>query len=102
MYKSRTIFLHPVKESGNIDEFDKEDSFDRIFPNQDYLSGKRLGNLIALPLQGASVKLANGIFFDPENKLGLTPQSLDRDRLQILFFCQRAFSEKYHLVFLVQ
>lgn len=66
-YKSRQIFLHLIKESGSIDQFDKEDSFDRIFPNQDYLSGKGLGNLIALPLQGNSVKLGNSLFLNPEN-----------------------------------
>ncbi len=66
-YKSRKIFLHFIKESGSIDQFDKEDSFDRIFPNQDYLSGKGLGNLIALPLQGNSAKLGNSLFLDPEN-----------------------------------
>lgn len=66
-HKSRKIFLHLVKESGGIDQFDKEDSFDRIFPNQDYLSGKGLGNLIALPLQGSSVKLGNSLFLDLNN-----------------------------------
>ena len=59
-YKSRKIFLNLIKESGSIDQFDKEDSFDRIFPNQDYLSGKGLGNLIALPLQGNSAKYREG------------------------------------------
>jgi len=66
-HKSRKIFLRLIKESGSIDQFDKEDSFDRIFPNQDYLSGKGLGNLIALPLQGNSVKLGNSIFLNSEN-----------------------------------
>src|SRR3989344_2554378 len=66
-YKSRKIFLHLIKESGSIDQFDKEDSFDRIFPNQDYLSGKGLGNLIALPLQGNSIKLGNSVFFNPDD-----------------------------------
>lgn len=66
-HKSRKIFLHLIKESGGIDEFDKEDSFDRLFPNQDYHSGKGLGNLIALPLQGGSVRLNNSIFLDPNN-----------------------------------
>src|SRR3989344_8747676 len=37
-YKSRKVFIHLIKESGSIDQFDKEDSFGRIFPNQDYLS----------------------------------------------------------------
>jgi len=66
-HKSRKIFLHLIKESGSIDQFDKEDSFDRIFPNQDYLSGKGLGNLIALPLQGNSIKLGNSIFLNSDD-----------------------------------
>ena len=66
-YKSRKVFLHLIKDSGCMDEFDKEDSFDRIFPNQDYLSRKGFGNLIALPLQGQARKLANTVFLDLEN-----------------------------------
>ena len=66
-YKSRKIFLHLIKESKNIDDFEKEESFDRLFPNQDYHSGKGLGNLIALPLQGSSRKQDNSIFLDPNN-----------------------------------
>ena len=65
-HKSRRIFLNLIKESGSIDQFDKEDSFDRIFPNQDYLSGKGLGNLIALPLQGNSINSGNSSFLNPE------------------------------------
>ncbi len=67
-FKSRKIFLSLIKQSGNIDQFDKEDSFDRLFPNQDYLSGKGFGNLVALPLQGNSVGLHNSVFLDPKNK----------------------------------
>jgi len=66
-YKSRKIFLHLIKESKNTDDFDKTESFDRLFPNQDYHTGKGLGNLIALPLQGNSRKQGNGVFLDPNN-----------------------------------
>ena len=66
-YKSRKIFLHLIKESGGIEQFDKEDSFDRLFPNQDYHSGKGLGNLIALPLQGNSAQLNNSVFLNLED-----------------------------------
>jgi len=66
-YKSRKIFLHLIKESKNVDDFDKAESFDRLFPNQDYHTGKGLGNLIALPLQGDSRKQGNSIFLDPGN-----------------------------------
>lgn len=89
--KSRKIFTALLRESGAIGEFEKNESFDRLFPNQDYHSGKGLGNLIALPLQGNSRKDGNTVFIDPEdgfkiiddqwsflNKVHLTtPQELD-------------------------
>lgn len=68
-YKSRNIILNLLREAGIIDKFAKEDSFDRLFPNQDYHGGKGLGNLIALPLQGESRKYQNTVFLDTENKL---------------------------------
>lgn len=64
-HKSRRIFFYLLRESENIDELDKDDSFDRLIPNQDYHSGKGLGNLIALPLQGRSMKTGNSVFLDP-------------------------------------
>ncbi len=66
-FKSRSIFLHLLLLSNSINPLDGKHSFDRIFPNQDYLSGKGLGNLIALPLQGTSRKNNNTVFLDPEH-----------------------------------
>lgn len=66
-FKSRLIFLHLLSLSNCIDPLDSKHSFDRIFPNQDYLSGKGLGNLIALPLQGTARKNENTVFLDPEH-----------------------------------
>lgn len=66
-YKSRNIIVNILKEIRVIDQFDREDSFDRLFPNQDTLSGKGLGNLICLPLQGECRKQGNTTFLDPEN-----------------------------------
>jgi superfamily II DNA or RNA helicase len=68
-YKSRNIVINILRELKVFDQFDKDDSFDRIFPNQETLSGKGLGNLIALPLQGESRKSGNAVFLDPENEL---------------------------------
>lgn len=65
-HKSRLIFLTLLRNSKNIGDFEKEDSFDRLFPNQDYLSGKGLGNLIALPLHGKSRKENNTVFLNHE------------------------------------
>jgi len=41
-------------------------SYDRLFPNQDYLPKGGFGNLIALPLQGNAVKNNNSLFIDEE------------------------------------
>jgi len=43
-----------------------QSSFDRIFPNQDFLKEGGLGNLIALPLQGKSVQNQNNVFLNPK------------------------------------
>lgn len=75
--KSRTVAFNILKECQVIDAFAKEDSFDRIFPNQDFLSGKGLGNLIALPLQGESRKQGNSVFVDPENEFSPFPDQWD-------------------------
>lgn len=66
-HKSRSIATHLLREAKIIDQFDKEDSFDRLFPNQDLLSGEGFGNLIALPLQGEARKSGNTVFLDWEN-----------------------------------
>ena len=58
-----------MREAKIIDQFDKEDSFDRLFPNQDEHSGKGFGNLIALPMQGKARENNNTIFLNPENNL---------------------------------
>ncbi len=63
--RSRTIILECIQRALELSEFDKEVSFDRLFPNQDLQSGKGLGNLIALPLQGISFRQGNAVFLDP-------------------------------------
>lgn len=64
--KSRKIILSLLTESGVISTFDKNSSFDRLFPNQDTLSGKGLGNLIALPLHKPALEQGNSCFIDPQ------------------------------------
>ena len=68
-FKSRNVIINILREAKIIDQFAKEDSFDRLFPNQDELSGKGFGNLIALPMQGKARENNNTIFLDPENEL---------------------------------
>jgi len=64
--QSRKIMFGLLRHSGIISHFEKEPSFDRLFPNQDYHSGKGMGNLIALPLNGKSIKGDNSCFINPE------------------------------------
>lgn len=64
--RSRKIFTAILEECGVFSIFDKGSSFDRLFPNQDFHSGKGLGNLIALPLNRNSLDLGNSCFIDPE------------------------------------
>lgn len=66
-YKSRKIILHILEFAGIISPFDKNSNYDRLFPNQDYHSGKGLGNLVALPLQQRALENKNSCFIDPNS-----------------------------------
>ena len=67
--KSRKIMLHILEQAGIISPFDKSSNYDRLFPNQDYHSGKGLGNLIALPFQKKALENNNSCFINPETLL---------------------------------
>ncbi|MCK9399778.1 MAG: DEAD/DEAH box helicase [Bacteroidales bacterium] len=64
--KSRKIIINLLERIGAFSTFDKNSSFDRLFPNQDFLSGKGFGNLIALPLNKLSLDQGNNCFINPE------------------------------------
>lgn len=64
-WKSRKIAFHLLREAGILSEFEKDASFDRLFPNQDSHSGKGLGNLIALPLNKKWMVEGNTCFINP-------------------------------------
>jgi len=72
--KTRKIFLELIRESFNISQFEKEISFDRLFPNQDFLSKKWFWNLIALPLQWKSLSNWNSAFVDKSTMQPYTDQ----------------------------
>ena len=72
--KSRKIFTHLLIEANLISIFDKSGSFDRLFPNQDYHSGKGLGNLIALPFYKRTLSIGNTCFIDPETLIPFPDQ----------------------------
>ncbi len=63
--RSRKIFISILEERKIFLPFDKG-SFDRLFPNQDFHSGKGLGNLIALPLHKSSWEQGNSCFINPD------------------------------------
>jgi hypothetical protein len=64
--QSRKLMFELLREATIISYFEKEPSFDRLFPNQNFHSGKGLGNLIALPLNGNAMQKGNSIFLDTE------------------------------------
>ena len=64
--KSRKIIITLLERIGLFSSFDKNSSFDRLFPNQDSLSGKGFGNLIALPLNKLCTEQGNNCFINPE------------------------------------
>ncbi len=98
--QSRKIMFEILRHANIISHFDKEPSFDRIFPNQDYHSGKGFGNLIALPLSGSSIKDGNSCFIDPSEFIPVEDQwtflseinSLTTNELQELY--EELFHEK--------
>ncbi len=63
-YKGRHLGLELVRRAFNLSVFEKEVSFDRLFPNQDSIPKGGFGNLIALPLNGRYAKQGNTIFID--------------------------------------
>ncbi|ASB50385.1 DEAD/DEAH box helicase [Alkalitalea saponilacus] len=72
--RSRKIFISILEQSGAFSMFDKSSSFDRLFPNQDFLSGKGFGNLIALPLFKPTFEKGNSCFVNPETFEPFTDQ----------------------------
>ena len=74
--KSRKIMITLLQQSGIFSVFDKASSFDRLFPNQDILTGKGFGNLIALPFNKKAMENGNCCLIDPET---LIPYE-DQDR----------------------
>lgn len=62
--RSRNIFLNILREAKIIDNFSRDESFDRIFPSQDFVGDGEIGNMIVLPLQGQSKSAGSTLFLD--------------------------------------
>lgn len=104
--QSRKIMFELLRHSNIISHFEKEPSFDRLFPNQDFHSGKGMGNLIALPFQGNSLEQGNSCFindetFEPiENQWGFLEsiEKISITELKILY--EQLFDSKPSEVFI--
>jgi len=73
-WKSRKIILEIIKKILKLSDFDKEISFDRLFPNQDGITKDGFGNLIAPPFQGRKIIEGNTVFIDNEANLPYVDQ----------------------------
>jgi len=107
-FQSRKIMFELLLQSGIVSKFEKEPSFDRLFPNQDSHSGKGIGNLIALPLQGNSLTKGNSCFLEPntfepvEDQWAflttiqkISKQKIDSLYLQLSGTTKEVFTSKY-------
>ncbi len=85
--KSRAIIRYLLKQAGIKNA--SNSSFDRIFPNQDYHTGKGLGNLIALPLQKKALEDENSAFINTQTFEPYTDQwhlldSIQKAKIDVL------------------
>ena len=92
-YKSRGVITSLLMQSGTFSNFDKNSSFDRLFPNQDQLTGKGLGNLIAMPLHKSAFLNDNSCFID------LITHKPFRDQWQFLKGIERASIKNLDIIF---
>lgn len=72
--KSRAIVFEIIRKALKLSVFEKEISFDRLFPNQDFHTNQGIGNLIALPLHGKSIASGNSAFLDPKTMTQIKDQ----------------------------
>ncbi len=63
--KARTIIKTILDQTFEFST-QEENSYDRMFPNQDFLEDGGLGNLVALPFQGVLVPMGKSVFVDSE------------------------------------
>jgi superfamily II DNA or RNA helicase len=75
--QTRKLMFELLREATIISHFEKEPSFDRLFPNQDFHSGKGLGNLIALPLNGKASQNGNSMFLNAKTFETFTNQFVE-------------------------
>ena len=62
--KARKLGEFLLQETMKVNHHITFASFDRMFPNQDYLPKEGFGNLIALPLRFSALKMGNSVFIN--------------------------------------
>ena len=68
-WKARLVAFALLQEARVLNGEEDSFGFDRIFPNQEKLSGRGFGNLIALPFQGSAARAGqHTLFLDPETR----------------------------------
>lgn len=100
--RSRKIVTSILEELGVFSKFDKGSSFDRLFPNQDFHSGRGLGNLIALPFHKYSVENGNSCFLNRDTFLPFSDQwgflsTIKRVDSKILDKVYESVTERIHI-----
>lgn len=65
-WKARGMAFFLLQEAGVTKDGDTVSTFDRLFPNQNKLSGKGFGNLISLPFQGGAGLRGHTLLLDPD------------------------------------
>jgi hypothetical protein len=79
-WKARVVALSFLKDAGVTQNNEQLTSFDRLFPNQNKLSGLGFGNLIAYPFQGKAAEKNNTLFLNPETNF----ENSFSDQLEVL------------------
>lgn len=72
--KSRNIFLNILRDAKLADRFSRDESFDRIYPSQDFVGNNEIGNQVVLPLQGKAKQDQNTVFLNPDTYLPVDDQ----------------------------
>lgn len=90
-WKARRVVFGLLQEAGVIGDELESQSFDRLFPNQDKLTGRGFGNLIALPFQGKASKKGHTLFLDPETGFEIP----SKNQFEILSNINRASEKQF-------
>jgi len=72
--KSRNIFLNILRDAKLLDRFSRDESYDRIYPSQDFVGINEIGNQVVLPLHGKAKQAQNTVFLNQDTYLPIDDQ----------------------------